>query len=349
MQKFILFFSIIFSITLTAQDKVEIDEKAIAAELGLEWPVKEAAKTIEELEADLKSKAESSVEKTYPAKSKEDFEKEVISKYPLYKPGDKVNIKVKYRNSLVTVSGTFKKITSSSVYIDLKSYPLVDIDPKVVSQFSEKTWTEQVKTTTNKLYSRYDSDRRYGVEDYLEKHKNEFYKANGYSLVEGKWIKNSDYLKNAVAIKQEKLEAEKKMLEDKAKNPGDTLTENTTKTSGSRNASTSGNNQPTTSTGDDPLSTDGEILFSEEEFDKKAGFIGIAIIGIYVIMVLNQLAWLFVIFCEDGFLWLIGTLFIPFVGLILLIKNWSTYKKFFLIHIGLIAVLLVLIFAIGVS
>ena len=344
MQKLILFFTIIISISLTAQDKIEIDEKTVAAELGLEWPVKEAAKTLEELDADLKSKAESSVEKTYPAKSKEEFQKEVIEKYPLFKPGDKVSIKVKYRNSLVTVSGTYKKMTASSIYIDLKSYPLVDIDPKVVSQFSEKSWKELIDSTTNKLYSRYDADRRYGVDDYVSKNKNEFYKMNGYSLVEGKWIKNSDYLKNTIVMKQEKLEAEKKMLEEKAKNPAGTTTEKKSTTSSNQNKESNFPDDDFES-----IQNEDEIFFPENKIDKKAGFIGLAIIGIYIIMIINQLAWLFAIFCEDGFLWLVCTLFIPFVGLFLLIKNWDSYKKFFLIHIGLIVALLVLIFAIGAS
>lgn len=312
-----LFIAVLFlTSSLFSQETESISREELAKKIGLTLPIKEANKSLEELSSELKSKAEKEIEKQFPPKSKDSFAEEVISKYPLHKVGDSVIINVRYRGALKEAKGKFTKITSSSLYIGSQSYPLVDIDSKVASQFDPVKWKNEVEKEAEKKFKKYESERRYGLEDYLKKHREAFYNDNGYSIVRGEWIKSSEFLQMAI----DKVEAEKKAAREKI-------------TKAKKKKKETVQTKPKSE--------------SEGQSDSKAGLY--LVIGIYIIMCLNSLAMLFAIYFEDGILWLLGTLFIPFVGLILLVRGWQSYKKFFFVHIILLAILLTLIFVVGIK
>ncbi|MCF7853991.1 MAG: hypothetical protein K9N51_04270 [Candidatus Pacebacteria bacterium] len=114
----------------------EIDERRIAEELGLPWPVETPGRSLNEVKAELDTIIAAKVDEKFPPSRLDAIRAEIVAEYPMKTEGDTVAFTI--RGGLgpdADVEGVFRDVTATHVQIGRRWILKSDMDRETLAKF----------------------------------------------------------------------------------------------------------------------------------------------------------------------------------------------------------------------
>lgn len=225
--KIVMALCVFFVASLSAQEEMTVEEKSaideqvslvvdqavsenvtpllVAKSLNLKFPPDLPKKSTDQLEKDLELIVSEKVDKKFPKSIVDKHKAEAYKKYPLYKKGDKVTVRIRPTGRLAVVSGEYRGINRhGELRIGSYDVPKVDMTEDVMVYFDKKLSQKKLKKyIENKLFY-YHEDRKTYRKALTPRERLKLYKASGYFPFERKFVPADEYLKKSVELSKTK-------------------------------------------------------------------------------------------------------------------------------------------------
>jgi len=185
-------------------DKVAV-AKEIAKGRGFAYPVSEVTMTPSEIVKSAKEKAEELTSQKFPFSLFAKRQTAALKKYRVAKNGD--NISFIMRTTGETVSGVLKGVFKDSkgrfVKVDFHEYRLPDIMDDYYYLFVPAIATQKAEKVLKELTKGFKEHKRKFMQKTEVAIRERLYKQSGYTKDGSKWISNREFIKSAVADREE--------------------------------------------------------------------------------------------------------------------------------------------------
>ena len=193
-----------------------VSAKEVAQRMKLPWPVRPPTMSVLKIEAEVKRRVETAVDKKYPMTVVETYRKDAQKKYALHKPGDNVSFVIRGgRGTNTTVEGRLRDINELRMRIGSRWVVRTDVEEEVLARLDpaiqEKYIARYVRVETNK----YKFKRRSYGDDVRKKTQTELYTKANYTLwgrgKKKKWVPIKELVDQAVAFFKKQYAAQIRM------------------------------------------------------------------------------------------------------------------------------------------
>ena len=195
--------------TEVAAEDVELTEESVAKGLGIEWPVKDPEKSVDQIKKETEELIASKLKESFPPKTLDEFKAELEKKFPIHKIDEVVTVDYKFRNGSKTENGKYKGLSDKSLNIGGTLIPVVDIKESRLISFDMELRKKYIHRVANKRFYDFNTDRVILSEKLEKMYKTSPYKKAGYIIHEGKWAKPSVVVKATFDEKMAALEKKK--------------------------------------------------------------------------------------------------------------------------------------------
>lgn len=201
---------------LHKQVELELDQEELAKKLNIKFPLKKAELSAEQIIAECRTEAEQKAKENFAGTSLQTIVQEAERRFPLFKVGDKVNIRL-LTKAYPRASGTVMAISDERVQIGIRWIPMKDIVEEQRTAFDYARTMDLREAFVMRQNSMQLAIQKNKQEQILNQCIKNKMKSAGYVLdSEGtpELTNQNNWLSN-FEIFQEELKAEKKMLEKK--------------------------------------------------------------------------------------------------------------------------------------
>lgn len=174
-----------------------VKEKDVAQKYKIPFPLPEVSLSKDEIKLKAKTLAETDADRLYPLGEKElkQIRSEAKEKYPFYKIGDTLTLKIQRGGVAPVVSGELKGFTQSGVRIGTRLISNLDLskeqfslfDPKLNEKYRKLYFNESLQ---NKRFKRFSF-----IKDQQKEYEQKLYKTSNYIFKKSKkrWISYQEY------------------------------------------------------------------------------------------------------------------------------------------------------------
>ena len=179
-----------------------ITEKQVCEELWLTWPLEPPAKDIADVENDIQGLIKKKAEIKFPTAIQEDFEKEAVARYTLFKIGQRVSFDLRDGSQ---VSGYLRDHGETEVLIDNRRIELSAVDDDDLAHFDEMVRELRIKEYIRARLAELKEERSNFEQRIKEEVSRQLYMDFGYIQIDGRWVAKKAYVNERLSSQREKL------------------------------------------------------------------------------------------------------------------------------------------------
>ena len=187
-----------------------ITEKQICEELWITWPIDPPTQKIEEVEKEIKKLINNKSQAEFPESLEEEYEKEAVAKYDLFKIGQFVEFTL---HDGTEVSGYLRERKQSKILIDNRPVELSEIDADELTHFDEAIREIRIKEYIRAKLVQLKERRVEYEQKIMEEVSQKLFMESGYIQVRGKWISKKEFVSDRLSNQREKLQKRLKPLQ----------------------------------------------------------------------------------------------------------------------------------------
>ena len=187
-------------------DALQLDERAVAEELGIDWPVGPPTMSETEIAQAVSQRVTREVSSRFPVSALEDIKRRAADTYKAYEIGETVSLRLKIgQKRHGSVTGRVMKVYPNHIRIGDRYVPKVDLldddlirlDPALCEQMRE-AYVRQHSEALNEQRKEFEKEAIKALTNIL-------YARAGYIALDGRWETQESVLRDALAQRRKVL------------------------------------------------------------------------------------------------------------------------------------------------